>query len=107
MIEVTYSKKRHKVTVTGHARSGQEGHDLVCAAVSALTYTLAANAENLRSCGQVSKAVIRLDPGDAVIKCRTTDKFKSVVSVIFDSICVGFELLAANYPENISYKIKK
>lgn len=107
MIEVTYSKKRHKVTVTGHARSGQEGHDLVCAAVSALTYTLAANAENLRSHGQVSKAVIRLDPGDAVIKCRTTDKYKSVVSVIFDAICAGYDLLAQSYPENISYKIEK
>ena len=107
MIEVTYHRKRHKVEVKGHARSGEAGHDLVCSAVSALVYTLAANAENLRKGGQVTKAVIRLEHGDAVIKCRTTDKFKSVVSVIFDSICVGFELLANSYPGNISYKITR
>lgn len=107
MIEVVYNRKRHKVTVKGHARSGEVGHDLVCAAASALTYTLAANAENLRSGGQATKTVVRLDPGDAVIKCRTADKYKCVVSVIFDAICAGYELLARDYPENISYKLEK
>ena len=43
MTEITYNHQEKKVTIKGHAQSGEYGNDLVCAAVSALTYTLAEN----------------------------------------------------------------
>jgi len=47
MIEVKYDRRHLTVTVTGHAKSDEPGKDLVCAAATILTYTLAGNAESL------------------------------------------------------------
>lgn len=106
MISVVYHRKYHRVTVKGHAYSGEVGHDLICAACSALTYTLAENVSNMESGGQTRNITVRLNLGDAEISCNPNSRFHSVVTMIFDAICAGFELLAANYPENITYKIR-
>ena len=47
MIEVIYYREKNRVSISGHAFSGEAGHDLVCAGVSALAYTLAANVGNM------------------------------------------------------------
>ena len=39
------------------------------------------------------------------ILCDPHFTLKSSVTLVFDSICAGFELLAKNYPDNISYEI--
>ena len=43
MILVTYYRSYNRLTVEGHAHSGEPGKDLVCASASILAYTLAAN----------------------------------------------------------------
>ena len=55
MITVIYHRDLNRVTVEGHAQSGEVGHDLVCASASILVYTLAAFVENMKSCGQVKR----------------------------------------------------
>ena len=105
MIKATYYRGKHRLTVEGHAGSGEAGHDLVCASASILTYTLASFVSNLSDAGQVKAKVIKLDEGDARVSCKTNVKHKSAVTLVFDSICAGFELLAKNYPENITYEI--
>ena len=107
MIKVVYRRKRNKLNIDGHAYSGEPGHDLVCASASILAYTLAASVKNMVSAGQVKEPIIELDAGRAKIACKPPPANKSVVTLMFDTVCAGFELLAANYPENISYEIRE
>ena len=106
MVNVVYHRKYHRLTVKGHAYSGESGYDLICSACSILTYTLASNVYNMNENGQIRNIIVDLQPGNAVVSCNTNKKFKSIVTMIFDSICAGYELLANDYPENITYEIR-
>ena len=106
MIKVIYDREYNRVTVEGHAQSGEVGHDLVCASVSILVHTLASFVDNMRSAKQVYNPKTELKSGEALIRCDAPRKYKSSVTLVFDSICAGFELLARDYPKNISYEMK-
>lgn len=79
------------VTLKGHAGSAEYGKDLVCAAVSALALTLAANVEGKEN------AEVSLQPGNSRISC-TPD-----AAGVFDCICKGFQLLAERFPEHVCF----
>ena len=104
MITVTYNQKKHIVKVEGHAKSGEYGHDLICASASILVHTLIANVQYFEK-GSSKKSVVKLECGNAYIHCKPLEEHEGACELIFNSICVGFELLACNYPKNISYKI--
>ena len=106
MIQVTYYRQYNRVTVEGHAGSGPEGHDLVCAAVSALALTLAGNVSYMQAQDAVHGVTIDLKEGNAEIQCTAYRRYKDSVAQIYRAICVGFELLATKYPENISYSVR-
>ena len=106
MIQVIYYRKYNRVTVEGHAGCGPEGHDLVCAAVSALALTLSGNVSYMNAQEAVHGVIIKLDEGNAEIQCTPYRRYKDSVEQVFRSICVGFELLATKYPENISYDVR-
>ncbi|MGM9642341.1 MAG: ribosomal-processing cysteine protease Prp [Eubacteriales bacterium] len=106
MIKVIYDRNATKLTVEGHADSGEVGHDLVCASVSILVYTLASFAKNTHKARQIKKLKIRLDAGDAEVSFKAKRKYKAAITLVCDAICAGFEILARNYPENLSYEIK-
>lgn len=103
MIEVTYYREHNRVTVKGHAHSNEYGKDLVCAAVSALVLTLAANVGQMAGKGYVAEPVTKLEAGDAEISCKARAKYRDSVKQVFMSVCVGFEILADQYPDYISY----
>lgn len=105
MIEVIYHRKYNRVTVKGHAGSGPEGHDLVCSAVSALAMTLAGNVAYMQAQEAVYEVTTKLEEGNAEIQCTPYRRYKDSVAQIYRAICVGFELLATKYPDNISYEI--
>ena len=106
MIEVIYYRKYNRVTVKGHAKSAEAGHDLVCASASMLAYTLAANVASMADNGQVRQPIIKNNEGDTEISCNPRHNLKNTVTLVFDSICLGFELLSHDYPEYISYEIR-
>ena len=105
MIKVTYHRHKNDVVVKGHADSGEIGHDLICASASILVCTLASFVENMKESGQVHEPIIVVEEGDAWISCDPPTHYKGSVTLVFDSICAGFELLARDYPNNISYEI--
>lgn len=107
MIQAIYYRKYNRLTVTGHANSAEHGHDLVCASASMLAYTLAANVANMADHGQVRNPVIKDAEGDTEISCNPRHNLKSSVTLVFDTVCVGFELLANSYPEYITYEIRE
>ena len=106
MIHVIYYRRYNRVTVEGHAGSGPEGHDLVCASVSALALTLAGNVAYMKTQDAVYGEILKLEEGCAEIQCTPYRRYKDSVEQIFRAICVGFELLATKYPENISYDVR-
>lgn len=105
MIEVIYHRKHNRLTVTGHAHSNEYGRDLICAAASALALTLAANVGNMAAKDYVTAYTVRLDPGDAEISCNPRARYRNSVRQVFMSVCVGYEILANQYPDYISYEI--
>ena len=105
MINVVYHRKYNRVTVKGHAGSGPEGHDLVCSAVSALALTLAGNVAHMEAQEAVYDVITKLEEGNAEIQCTPYRRYKDSVAQIYRAICVGFELLATKYPDNISYEV--
>ena len=106
MINITYHRDLNRVEMQGHAQSGELGHDLVCASATILVYTLATFVENMKKAGQVYNPTAELKEGEALIYCSPPTKYRSSVTLVFDSICAGFELLARDYPDNISYEIR-
>ena len=106
MIQATYYRSYNRLTVTGHAGSAEPGKDLVCASASMLAYTLAANVSNMADNGQVRHPIIKTDAGDAEISCNPLHNLKASVTLIFDSVCAGFELLAHDYPDFVKYEIR-
>ena len=105
MIKVIYYRNYNRVTVEGHANSGEPGHDLVCAAASTLAYTLAANVANMADNRQLIIEDMELCEGKAEIRCKPHHRFKATVSMVMAAVCVGFELLAHDYPQYITYEI--
>ena len=106
MIQAIYYRNYNRLTVTGHANSAEPGHDLVCASASMLAYTLAANVANMADNGQVREPIITVVEGDTEISCKPRHNLKASVTLVFDSICAGFEMLAHDHPEYISYQIR-
>lgn len=103
MITVSYHRQYFRVQIEGHAKSGEEGHDLVCAGCSTLAHTLAANVVNWAEAKQADEPGVHMFKGCATISCRPKTRYKAVLQLVMDAICSGFELLAQSYPEYIQY----
>lgn len=104
MIKVVYNRVIPSVTMEGHAGSGEKGHDLVCASVSILAYTLASLVESMDHGIQVQGATVELNDGGARISCEPIGDYSHPIKLMFDTICTGFEILAEEYPDNVSYE---
>lgn len=106
MIKVIYVRDYHRVSIVGHAGSDEKGKDLICASASILAYTLAEYVKRVKGEDKVKFDLTSLEEGDAIISCSPYDEYKAEVEAVFDALCRGFEILAEDYPENISYEKK-
>lgn len=105
MIQVKYNRGLNRVTVHGHAMSAPMGEDLVCSAASILVHTLAANIGHMEQAGIVTDGKADIQEGAAKLSCRASRGYENIVSSAFQSVCVGFEILAEKFPEYLSFKI--
>lgn len=106
MIEICYDPEKLRLTVKGHAGAGVQGQDLICCAVSVMTYTLAANVRRMQRRGWLKKAKIRLAPGDADISCVPAAGARDSVCSRVDAVCLGFLMLAREYPDFVRFQIR-
>ena len=106
MIQVVYHRKYHRVAVNGHANSGEFGHDLVCAACSAIAVTIGENVEAMKRSGPVRVGTVTYGYGEALVCCTPVSRYNNLVTVIFDAICMGFDRLAKEYPDYITYEVR-
>lgn len=103
MIKVRYNRADNRVTVQGHAGAAPKGEDLICSAASILVHTLAANVGYMERSGAATQGVAEIKEGFAKVSCKAVRGYENTVASIFQAVCVGFEILADKYPENISF----
>lgn len=91
IISVHKSKKMYQIKVDGHA-DYNPGNDIVCAAVSALTFTLmqAAKDRNAEKELDYQSGQVHL----TIRRCSSMD-------AITEAILTGYGLIAKKYPKNV------
>lgn len=87
---------RDNITVSGHADAGPIGHDLVCAAVSVLVYTLIISVTTLTD----DKCYYNIESGYCSISVSEINRSEKTQTIIDSFIC-GIESLVENYPDNV------
>lgn len=105
MIKVVYDRTIPSVTMEGHAGSGEPGNDLVCASASILAYTLATTVKDMGEGVRHSITVDLDEERGALIACEPVENYTHSIRLMFDVICTGFDLLAQEYPDNVSFEV--
>lgn len=105
MITITYHKQFYALTLEGHAHADEPGKDLVCAAASMLASTLEANVRTLETQGVLRECHTELTCGQADIRCTPVRQMRAIVQLVFDTVCIGFSLLARDNPDYVQFEI--
>lgn len=105
MINITFYPQNLELQVEGHAHHGEKGEDIVCAAISTLFYTLA---EALHQSEEMMASPIVFDGknGKGYIKCFPRQEYIGNITRTYWTILVGMELVANNYPQNVTFKVR-
>ena len=107
MIEITYDRSNNRVRILCHAGTGENGEDVVCAGVSALAQTLAANVRHWQASGKLKKeADISLSDGEGLISWEPKHGYEAATRQIAVAICAGFELIAVELPQYVSFRME-
>ncbi len=104
MITVTDDRSfgSYRVLIEGHAGYADEGKDIVCSAVSILSYGLASIATRMYSEGKFSSPPnIVMDVGHASITCFPDNRYTDEMDHAFQFFWTGIDLLVARYPEYV------
>jgi uncharacterized protein YsxB (DUF464 family) len=105
MINITFNPKSLELKVEGHAHHGKKGEDIVCAAISTLFYTLG---EALSQSEDMMTGPVVFDDkdGNGHIKCSPKEEYIGNITRTYWTILVGMELVANNYPDNVTFKVR-
>ena len=107
MIEITYDRSNNRVRILGHAGAGEKGEDVVCAGVSAIAQTLAANVRHWQASGKLKKeADISLSDGEGLISWEPKHGYEAATRQAAVAICAGFELIAVELPQYVSFRME-
>lgn len=93
MINIRYDRNGVKLWFSGHAEYAEHGKDIVCAAVSALCDTLAANLHTFAG---------RMGDNNDHFVWAIADI--ATMREVFDAFVVGFKQIAKQYPEHVSFE---
>lgn len=91
------------MVLKGHAASAPYGEDLICASATILAYTVAQAIQYMHESDRLKrKPKIRLMEGSITIICTPKeDSYEEALHTFWVAQC-GIELLAHNYPQNVS-----
>lgn len=107
-ITVKKTENRYILHVEGHAGYAEYGKDIVCAAVSILTYTWINELELLKENGSVENVVFQEEDGKIKVgfeidKNKSEDEQKAVLTA-FETILTGFCTLEKNFSDYVCFK---
>lgn len=92
----------------GHSGYGEHGEDIVCAAISVLTQTALLSLN--RVC-EIREKDIEFELEDGYIRAMLKDGLESVArykaNVVLESMIVGLESVAEQYPDFITLKYRE
>ena len=106
MIEIKFNPKELSLELSGHAGQAEKGKDIVCSAVSILFYTLCQAVIDSREMLEEDAKVV-IDDGNGFVSCKPKKPFLSAVQRTYWTVLTGFELLAEQYKEYISFDVDK
>ena len=101
-VNVNENRKSLSLKAKGHANAAGKGHDLICSAASILTITFAQLAGDYDKASLLEKCSVSLLEGNASIslKAKNEETFTVLLASLL-TVVRGYELLAANFPDNI------
>lgn len=104
MIKIKFTPETLKLEVTGHAKHGKKGEDIVCAAISTLFYTLG---EVLHSSLDMleGEPEFKDSKGKGIISCTPKEEYNANIVLSYRAILIGMELVANNYPKNVTFNV--
>ena len=103
-ITMTHSENTLFLKVEGHAGQAEKGHDIVCASVSVLVYTLAQYVKWMYERHELKRSpLIELEEGDVRVVAKPKAEYMAEGLHAFFVASVGFDLLARNYPDYITF----
>lgn len=105
MTEISISiGKSIEITVKGHAGQAPAGHDIVCSAISAFTYTAAQIAVEYERLGWLTEPpLVMLESGNAAIRISPDKKHYKRISDGYHTIITGYRLVAETYPDYVKF----
>ena len=103
MIKVTFNPETLELKLDGHANYEESGKDIVCSAVSTLFYTLG-NA--LFQSVDMLEEPPTFNEEKGYLCCKAKEEYKGNIVRTYWTILVGLEMVAENYPENVSFKVE-
>ena len=99
MITVTYDPSAFELRIQGHAGYAGHGHDIVCAAASVLTQTLARCVAD-HALGLAAPPEIETADG-MLVRCTPRPEYRDALSELYWFAVCGLDMLAEHYPECI------
>ena len=105
MISIKIQRKDKSYTgveIFGHSNYDRSGKDIICSAVSILSYTLI---NSLNSIGKIDEKYIDIEENESegllVIKLNKRNK---KTNILFENFLVGIKLLLEDYSDYITLK---
>ena len=103
MTTVTYWKDEttnaHYLNVDGHAGWASAGNDIVCAALSAVSYTLLGFLLNAGE--DIEEISQEVDSGRVVVLCRGNER----IDTAFEMALIGYLQIEKQYPHHVGVHI--
>lgn len=101
-IRIERGQNTYELAIVGHAGYAEEGKDIVCAAISILTYMLEAAVKNNSA---VYERYFDIQPGLAIAQFEFKDT--EGINAVLDLTESGLKIIAENYPDYVKFeKIK-
>ena len=106
MVTISMNKTENTLTlkVEGHAVQAEKGQDIICASVSMLVYTIAQYVKWMYEQHKLKRMpLIELEEGNSQVIIKPKSEHIADALHAFFVVSVGFDLLARNYPEYVTF----
>ena len=95
----------YEVKAKGHARAGNYGQDIVCAAVSCLVQTLAAKVDEAAKDGMLCSGSVQYGDDWMTVTATPKNMLAERVAAWFSFVQDGLDAIAEHYPENVELQV--
>lgn len=105
MVKIVFSQQDDDMSISlqGHAGTAPKGEDLVCAAVTMLTYTAAQAAMDFLAADKLRREpTVSLASGDCVVTICPKETAKAEANAVWRTLLHGYQLLESSYQKAVS-----